>query len=98
MPQLTRGAREALDQVDGHFAAVRDELERGRAKVKGNPGYAEDRIDDALRLAEDVIHGKVAALLERQAPEYERRLAELEQRIAALEAGSVVRLIREKTG
>ncbi len=88
MPQLTKGARTALDQVAACAADIRAELAVADAKVKSNPELAQRRIDDALAALAHlmrVVDEDLTPLLERQAPQYERRLAELEQRIARLE-------------
>lgn len=98
MPQLTKGAAQALQMIADHARVIRYELDRAHDQAKRDPEYTRDRINDALqalRDLEDTVEDKVRPLLERQAPEYEKRLADVERRLAELEDGRVVRLRRE---
>jgi hypothetical protein len=99
VPQLTKGARKALNQVAALATDIRDDLALARDRTKYNPDFTRDKIADALTALarlEEVIQEDIAPLLERQAPEYEKRLAELEERVAALElTGTIVPLRRK---
>ena len=99
MPQLTKGARSALDRVAALATDMRRDLALARDRTKFNPEYSRDKIDAALAALgrlEDVIRTDMLPLLERQAPEYEKRLAELEQRVKDLEHSRTVIPLRRK--
>ena len=104
MPQLTKGARAALNKVAALSADITAELQESRAKAKFDPDETRERIDAALNYLDSiqrVMDEQIAPLLERQAPEYEKRLSELEQRMRDIEqqqAGIIVPLRRKAEG
>lgn len=106
MPQLTRGARRALDHIRADIANIRAFLTVAHARVKFNPDLSREQMDKAqedLKCIERRLINELEPLLERQAPQYEQRLAEneqrlaeLEQRITALENGGKVVALRKE--
>lgn len=93
MPQLTKGARTALDQIDALASDIRAELQQASANAKFDPDCSRDHIAAAAEYLDDILAvmaDKIAPLLERQAPEYEKRLTALERRVMDLEASRTV--------
>lgn len=99
MPQLKKGARQVIDLLLADVAALRALRAEGKPQSKHNPDYANECWDDAGRVCdrlEERINNDLAALLVRQAPEYDQRLDQLEQRIKVLEAADKVTRFRKE--
>lgn len=93
MPQLTKGARTALDRIEALATDIKAELAHASAQAKFDPDAARDHIAQALDYLDDILMvttDKLTPLLERQAPEYEKRLTALEQRVRDIEAARTV--------
>jgi hypothetical protein len=99
VPQLTRGARQALDSVNACAGDIRAELAEASNVAKDDPDETRARITLALRALDDLMRAvdrQIAPLLERHAPQYEQRLSDLERRIEVLESGGTVVPLRRK--
>lgn len=99
MPQLTRGARRALDRIRAELNDIRAFLTVAHARAKFNPDFSREQMDKAqesIKRIDQRLTDELEPLLERQAPQYEQRLAELEQRITALENGGKVVALRKE--